>query len=138
MDAVLFGIDPGKHDASAVASLLDARLSFSHMSLSPGPPRNRRPFPKRAETILLKNGSYCRSRLIHAVTYQCERATVSHTSCRAVEQRCKVAGVPSITIRLSRAFIHARTERRHLSQLINDFWKDFVYVLNICFSRVSA
>jgi len=82
MDALLFGIDPEKHGASAVTFLPDARLSFSHMSLSSRPPRNRRPFPKRAEMILLKNGSYSRSRLIHAVTYQCERATVSHASCR--------------------------------------------------------
>jgi hypothetical protein len=27
------------------------------MSLSSGPPKNRRPFPKRAEMILLKNGT---------------------------------------------------------------------------------
>ena len=137
MDALLFGIDPGKHDASAVTFLLDARLSFSHMSLSSGPRRNLRPFPKRAETILLKNGSYCRPRPIHAVA---DQSSVQLSAMRVVgaEQRSKVAGGSVSLFGLSRAFIRARTERRHLSQLINDFWKDFVYVLNICFSRVSS
>ena len=137
MDALLFGIDPGKHEASAVTFLSDARLSFSHMSLSSGQPRNQGPFRQRAETILPKNGSYCRSRLIHAVTYQCERATVSHASCRPPKNEARSPVVPLVYSDFPEPS-SMRTERRHLSQLINNFWKDFVRVLNICFSRVSS
>jgi hypothetical protein len=99
MDALLFGIDPGKHEASAVTFLSDARLSFSHMSLSSGPLRSRRPFRQQSPNDPAKKRQLCVFRPIHTVTYQCPRATVGQTSSRPPNADVRSPVVPLATIR---------------------------------------